>query len=445
MKLNNFTSNNLNDVANYIHIYQIKEINPLDYRKLLSNISISFELENINRLQSTLLCELGFSYVQQSQRYVEINYDTIPVVSESLPYELYSEGLSIFDNAISLYTEMTELKKIANIKKRLTAKDFKYGIPYEDARYCLPLCMPTNIVITISGDQLIDLYNYAQQYPITLNPIIKLLDKHIPVSVRNFILSTIQYSKSHNYNLYGFELEKLYNDDETFVKILSYDTIENAARGALASQNLESPSTIYQAWNNTDVDKKCTNLVNNVLSYGHESIIEQMRNTSVMKCSLSTYHQVIRHRLQNINRQDIMTLCKNRQFKFYVPESIRLNREFYLKYTHLMQQYQKLFNTMHKKYNDEFISEYLPNAAYICFSVNSNARNDNWIFRERLCLTAQTEIRDLYIEKFKLLYPTCECVYKRGLPPCASDGKCKEGKYTCGNKLAIKSEFKKYL
>lgn len=40
---------------------------------MLKMVNLSFSVENANRLVSTLLCELGFSYVQQSQRYVKMN------------------------------------------------------------------------------------------------------------------------------------------------------------------------------------------------------------------------------------------------------------------------------------------------------------------------------------------------------------------------------------
>lgn len=39
-------------------------------KELLKTCNISFVLEGLNRWQSTMICELKDSYVQQSQRYV---------------------------------------------------------------------------------------------------------------------------------------------------------------------------------------------------------------------------------------------------------------------------------------------------------------------------------------------------------------------------------------
>ena len=43
--------------------------------ELLKTCNVSFVLEGINRWQSTMICELKNSYVQQSQRYVTLDAD----------------------------------------------------------------------------------------------------------------------------------------------------------------------------------------------------------------------------------------------------------------------------------------------------------------------------------------------------------------------------------
>ncbi|MBO5141010.1 MAG: thymidylate synthase thyx, partial [Peptococcaceae bacterium] len=49
-------------------------------KELLKTCNVSFVLEEINRWQSTMICELKDSYVQQSQRYVTLTADgyTLP-------------------------------------------------------------------------------------------------------------------------------------------------------------------------------------------------------------------------------------------------------------------------------------------------------------------------------------------------------------------------------
>ena len=83
----------------------------------------------------------------------------------------------------------------------------------------------------------------------------------------------------------------------------------------------------------------------------------------------------------------------------------------------------------------------LPNAKFIKFIVSSNARADNQIFTDRLCLTAQTEIRELYKKKFDYLYDIYPELYKYGVPPCVTPGVCKEGKLSCGRVNYMRQMF----
>lgn len=106
-----------------------------------------------------------------------------------------------------------------------------------------------------------------------------------------------------------------------------------------------------------------------------------------------------------------------------------------------MKMYSNLFDIYNKKYSDEYLSLFLPNSAYICFVINSNASHDNWIFRERLCQTAQTEIRELYDEKFRRLYYIAPEVYSQGLPPCAQGKGCKEGRMSCGHPEILQEKY----
>lgn len=440
MKITNFNSYNLEKFVSMIetdNVFGSYNYTEKQMREMLSPVSITFSLENINRMQSMLLCEQKFSYVHQSQRYVSLSKSIKPVVPKNMPSDLYHDGLEILDNVVMLYHQMTVLKDDAANKKRHTKDDFKYGIPYEDARYMLPLCVPTNIAVTISGDQLIDLYDLFYNYPIIMDDIRQELNRYIDRVVVNHIMQFVHKSALPTNNIYKFDIQELYNNEHNNVSIIGHSKkgIYNAAYGALTSQNEKSPENIMNEWMSSDtinVKEKCNELVNNVMSYGHKSIIEQMRNTSIMKCSLSTYHQVIRHRIQKIQRDNVLNLA-TADFKYYIPESIKTHSHFAKSFHNVMKMYRNLFNTYGKKYSNEYLSVFLPNAAYICFVVNSNASHDNWIFRERLCLTAQTEIRELYDEKFHKLYVSAPDVYSRGLPPCVHGKGCKEGRMTCGH------------
>lgn len=85
MRITNFESPELHNVALWLEENENKTINENVLKEILRTVNITFVAEGINRIQSTLLCELKDSYVQQSQRYVtmdESSYE-IPLLNET--------------------------------------------------------------------------------------------------------------------------------------------------------------------------------------------------------------------------------------------------------------------------------------------------------------------------------------------------------------------------
>jgi len=439
-----FTFENMNRINTYINSkcndFFIKD----QIQDLLSTENINFTLVNINRLQSTLICELGLSYVQQSQRYVPVNKKYINYLTDT-PSELLLDAEKLVNYSIDLYNEMTELKD--NTKKgRLTTDDFVNGIPYEDARYILPLCVSTNIVICTTADKLIDLFALFNTYPIVFSEIKQELMKILPSSLLQYIHDASLESTNEDYKYSDDYFKYKINDltlDDNVILLDTSDNIKHIAIGALASQNSCTPSEKYNSWQSPDEESK--KLISNVLSYGHTGILEHGRTTFAMECSLSTYHQVIRHRLQNIRRESLTTISYYENRDFYVPTTIRNNHIYNKKVKSLIDLYVDFYTKHAKHYSHEFIMQFALNATCIKFVVSSNLRNDNWIFRERLCYTAQEEIRNLYLKKFDVLYDFYPEILKNGLPPCVTTGKCKEGKLTCSKHTEVKEKYSKYI
>ena len=78
-------------------------------KELLKTCNLSFILEGINRWQSTMLCELKDSYVQQSQRYVTLSADgyTLPQLKDADK----QKAEELIGRAFALYAEMSQLKE----------------------------------------------------------------------------------------------------------------------------------------------------------------------------------------------------------------------------------------------------------------------------------------------------------------------------------------------
>ena len=134
MRITNFESPELHNVDLWIK----NNNNLIDkniMKEILKTVNITFIIEGINRIQSTLLCELKDSYVQQSQRYVTMDssFYEIPQLDKTDNVK----AKELIEKAFNLYIKMSELKE-GEFKGRPKAENYKHRIPIEDARYILP-------------------------------------------------------------------------------------------------------------------------------------------------------------------------------------------------------------------------------------------------------------------------------------------------------------------
>lgn len=441
-----FNFQNMKDVDNFINANYTNEFNLTEIKDLLYTENVNFVLSGINRLQSTILCEEGYSYVQQSQRYVPMNSTCISIL-ENTPDEVKTEGKKLTNKALKLYHEMTELND-KNKTGRLTNKDFKHDISYEDARYILPLSISTNIAVAMPANNLIDLLSVFNKYPLVFNDLrnelLALLPQHLSHAISIVSYNNIEKDRHCSDKYFQYKMKELCLDNNVIMLDNNPDNIKYIAIGALASQNAESPDKKYYSWKeSTEINSN--KLIKNVNGYGHTGINEHGRNTFAMMCSLSAYHQVIRHRLQNIRRESFTDILNDNDREFMLPKSIKSNKYFYEKVNKLINEFQEFYNKFNHKVANEFLMQFFLNCTTVKFVVSSNIRNDNLIFRDRLCFTAQEEIRNLYFNKFKILYNLYPQLVVAGLPPCVLNDKCKEGKLCCGKITHVKNKYKEFI
>ena len=437
-----FQFDNMNLIDDFISSKSNTFFNYKDLKNLLSTENVSFVLSGINRLQSMLLCEEGFSYVQQSQRYVPMDFNFIRFI-DNTPIELKVEGARLVNKSMDLYKEMTQLKD-ENKKGRPAIDDFIHSIPYEDARSILPINISTNIVVSNSADRLIDLFALFNKYPLVFESLRNEFEQLIPfklyhalqMAAHNIIDNDTGISDNYFKNKY--KLVSLNNP------VILLNSTNNVAMAALASQSKESPDTVYNSWG-SETEYNDIKICKNVLGYGHHGINEHSRNTFVMTCSLAAYHQVIRHRLQNNRREPLKNILIEKNREFVIPESILMNEYFFNKVNDLIEEYREFYNKFITKYDNQFLMQFMLNGHAIKFVACSNIRNDNNICRDRLCYTAQEEIRKLYLKKYKILHEMYPHLVKYGLPPCVTTKKCKEGKLTCGHMNEVYEEYKVFI
>ena len=228
--------------------------------------------------------------------------------------------------------------------------------------------------------------------------------------------------------------------------------------------------------------------LNMILEIGHGSILEHSSITfGIEGISRSLSHQLVRHRIGCSFSQKSQRYVNETDFNFIVPNPIKNNPiayESFLDHMKVSQDaYEKLYyillygliddfykekNENPKIYKDldqkfeafksEYKNEYnklskiaaenaravLPNACETKIQVTMNVRALFNFFKERLCDRAQEEIREMAFEMWKACMEISPTIFKYAVPTCVN-GKCKEGKMSCGKMLQYKQKYKEII
>ena len=205
-------------------------------------------------------------------------------------------------------------------------------------------------------------------------------------------------------------------------------------------------------------EEKTEKFIDMLASLGHESPVEHASFTfAVEGVSRSLLAQLTRHRIASFSVQSQRYVNKEGHFEFIVPPAIGGNEEALEEYNKIMdlcsESYHKLTEILRKKAAEEFVSEgksedeawklaekkaiedarfVLPNACDTKMIVTMNVRSLHNLFRLRCCNRAQWEIRAVADEMLRLCRAEAPSLFAHAGPSCVSEGRCSEGKMTCG-------------
>ncbi len=439
VKIANYEHTGLDRIESWIVQNSIEKITEYDLRECLKSINVSFVLEEIDRVQSTLICELKDSYVQQSQRYVAVKDDSF--ILPELSHEDSKKAEVLLTKTFALYDKMSEYKD-GDFKGRPRVENYLYGIPIEDARYILPLATKTNVSVSMSANKLVDLFYLMNEnkYFNNLNNIKIELLKLLPIELSSLLLNiTRDYNYKSIESFYKDEFEKI-NHDNNMVLLNAFSNSDlKVGLGAITSTQGKTPSEVLGVWGN-EAAKKAQGVTDRVLGYGHDSIAEQARTTFGMMCSMVTYHQQIRHRLSENHREELFNIIRDIDRQVVIPQTIK-ESIFYKEFVELTCEFKNFRLYIAKKYSEDKALKFILNCDQVKLIISTNARIDIKMLADRICLNAQWEIRELATKKLEILRGLSHVLYINALPSCIY-GKCKEGKLTCGKQLLMREKFK---
>ncbi|WP_304576631.1 FAD-dependent thymidylate synthase [Romboutsia ilealis] len=429
-KITNFTMSQgmINEIQN-----MMKAPHPIIYFEKLDIFTVSFNLMNINRLQSTMICLLKDSYVQQSQRYVKNTKDSFQELN--IDNELLKEEyVNLVEKTMDLYTRMTEIKEESKGKSRTTVADYKHGIPIEDARYILPLSAKTNMSVTMSGDKFGTFIALLSHYSKTIFK--DLYDELCDILEMSGIDKVIMnYYDPKIINLFASNATELLNVSSNNRIEVDKEGINAICRGILMSTTADPSKKVEEKYPTLD-DREA--LIKRVAGYGHTSVLEQYRFNSIMKCSLVTLHQLIRHRMVNIKPISLDNMVKMISGREHIIPNTIKRSIFIEEYEALVQEWRILNLRLIKSgITNESPLLTILNGDEIVFNFTTNIRADEEFLNKRLCVNAQWEIRRLAKDRVTKLRETeLGFIYEKfAKPDCALPKGCQEGAYSCSKKV----------
>lgn len=177
-------------------------------------------------------------------------------------------------------------------------------------------------------------------------------------------------------------------------------------------------------------------LIKQIIASGHTSTIEHANFTFAIEgVSRALTHQLVRHRIASYSQQS-QRYVKSKELNFITPPSIARNKEAKKVFAKFIKEagaaYQELITLGVAPEDARFV---MPNAAETKIVVTMNARSLSNFLKERMCVRAQWEIRQLAEEMYKLVYKVAPEIFSHVGPTCETEGICWQGDMTCGKKI----------
>ena len=213
-------------------------------------------------------------------------------------------------------------------------------------------------------------------------------------------------------------------------------------------------------------EDKVSSFIDMIVSIGHESVLEHVSFTfGIEGISRACSHQLVRHRIASYSQKSQRYVNEN-GFEFITPPEIEAVPEAKAEFDRLMTEitagYEKIADLLTEKHTAEFTEQgmdekkaasaarkmanedarfVLPNACETKIVVTMNVRSLFNFFRHRCCNRAQWEIRAVANEMLRLCLETAPHIFANAGPACVAEGKCPEGKMSCGKMKEVKEYF----
>lgn len=204
--------------------------------------------------------------------------------------------------------------------------------------------------------------------------------------------------------------------------------------------------------------EKTADFIDMLSGLGHESPMEHMTfSFGIENVSRSLLAQITRHRMASFSVQSQRYVAEM-NFEYITPPQIADNKDASAIYVKTMEDISKSYNALADILKENNIKDgmdpksaekkaiedaryVLPNACTTKMIVTMNARSLHNFFKLRCCNRAQWEIRLLACKMYKLVKEVAPNVFENAGPACVN-GKCSEGRMSCGKADEVRAKFR---
>lgn len=213
-------------------------------------------------------------------------------------------------------------------------------------------------------------------------------------------------------------------------------------------------------------DEKTESFIDMLVSIGHESVMEHVSFTfGIEGISRACSHQLVRHRIASYSQKSQRYVNEN-GFEFITPPEIEAIPEAKAEFNRIISEitdgYEKIADLLTANHAEKLMAEgadektalskarkmanedarfLLPNACETKIVVTMNVRSLFNFFHHRCCNRAQWEIRAVADEMLKLCLGVAPHIFSHAGPSCIAEGKCPEGKMSCGKMKEVREKF----
>ena len=370
------------------------------HKTIIEHHNFNIAFNNVSVIVEQFLIEFRLtSFTIKSRRYVDFSdagYYMPKIDSE--------EDKKLFEEAtISLF----------NAYRELIAK----GLIKEDARFLLPYNFKSNIICSCNARELLHIictmiYGRGRKYKELVD-----LGNELKNQLEAIYPNIVEREK--------FKYEK-YEDKNIDVNPKPVSFVESAVE--LISETANIDGVINEALKVEGLD---TFDVKKLITDGKFArVLEQINFTFKIKnITLASLTHFTRHRMHSHIIPNLDTIINENKYK--IAPTIKENAEYLEIYKSAVKKASDVVENL-KHLGAQTLSYLYTSGRTIDVMTTMNARELMWFFKLRTCDRAQWEIREIAIKMLKLLKKEHKSIFEFFGPSCVVDGRCPEGRLTCG-------------